>query len=320
MKKIFIGCLFLLLLSGCSKTLAIDEVIPELGKQVTSLENYCVEATYQTTKGSRTLNYKINIEKAQDKYKVVLKNNENNSVQVIVKNDQGVFVLTPSLNKSFKFESGWPNNTYHAYLIESVYQEILNDKTSAVNIAEDAYEITSTVLNPYNKLLSKQKVVVSKKNLAIQKVFVYDTSMNVIGTVVFTEFTQKEMKAEDFTVEKSMGEASLIMGEGKEVAQTITDPSILIEGVILKSKNELEDMMVYFYQGEREYTISVSKKESDKVISNTKIYTSLVELDATIGALSTYSLDFTYQGLEVSIISKNLSDSEKIDIANSFFN
>src|SRR5690606_40774141 len=42
-----------------------------------------------------------------DFYRVDLANEEDDNRQTILKNDEGVFVLTPVLNKSFKFQSDW---------------------------------------------------------------------------------------------------------------------------------------------------------------------------------------------------------------------
>ena len=38
--------------------------------------------------------------------------------QIVVKNTSGVYVLTPSLNKEFRFDSDWPLNSSHAYILE----------------------------------------------------------------------------------------------------------------------------------------------------------------------------------------------------------
>ena len=52
----------------------------------------------------------------KDKFRVGLTNKTNNHEQIILKNDDGVYVITPSLNKSFKFQSDWPYNNSQIYL------------------------------------------------------------------------------------------------------------------------------------------------------------------------------------------------------------
>ncbi len=51
---------------------------------------------------------------------------------MILKNDDGVYVLTPALNKSFKFQSEWPENSSQAYLFESLVKDITEDKSATL--------------------------------------------------------------------------------------------------------------------------------------------------------------------------------------------
>ena len=75
--------------------------------------------------------HKYNIDvayKEEDNFRVSLKNKTNNHEQIILKNSEGVFVLTPSLNKSFKFQSEWPYNNSQSYLLQTLVNDIKNDK------------------------------------------------------------------------------------------------------------------------------------------------------------------------------------------------
>ena len=56
-----------------------------------------------------TYNIKVGVDNKTN-YKVSLVNTINNHEQVILKNSEGVYVVTPNLNKSFKFMSEWPSN------------------------------------------------------------------------------------------------------------------------------------------------------------------------------------------------------------------
>ena len=57
-----------------------------------------------------------------------LQNAKKDQSQIILRNEEGVFVLTPALNKSFRFQSDWPQNSSQAYLYESLVRDILQDK------------------------------------------------------------------------------------------------------------------------------------------------------------------------------------------------
>ena len=43
-------------------------------------------------------------------YRIALTNAKKDVTQIVLRNDEGVFVLTPSQNKSFRFQSDWPDN------------------------------------------------------------------------------------------------------------------------------------------------------------------------------------------------------------------
>ena len=62
--------------------------------------------------------------KKPELYRVYLENPKKDQSQVILRNGNGVFVLTPSLNKSFRFHSDWPNNSSQVYLFESLVKDI----------------------------------------------------------------------------------------------------------------------------------------------------------------------------------------------------
>ena len=68
--------------------------------------------------------YLVNVsyfkEKKDEYYKVELYDKSLNQSQIIVKNTEGVFVLTPTLNQVFKFQSDWPNNSPKPYIYQSL--------------------------------------------------------------------------------------------------------------------------------------------------------------------------------------------------------
>ena len=74
-----------------------------------------------------------------------------------------MYVLTPSLNKSFKFESEWPYNNSQVYLLQSLINDINNDKSLSFEEKEDKYVFTTEVNYPNNRTLIKQNIYLDKK-------------------------------------------------------------------------------------------------------------------------------------------------------------
>ena len=72
-----------------------------------------------------------------------------------------VYVVTPSLNKSFKFQSEWPYNNSQVYILGNIITDINEDSNNKVTEDNGDYVIESTVNFPNNANLVKQRVTVS---------------------------------------------------------------------------------------------------------------------------------------------------------------
>ena len=75
-----------------------------------------------------------------------------------------VIVLTPALNKSFKFQSEWPENSSQAYILSSITSDMNNDAETKVEEVDENFVIKSKVNYPNNPELSYQKITVDKDN------------------------------------------------------------------------------------------------------------------------------------------------------------
>ena len=93
-------------------------------------------------------------------YKVELYDKSLNQSQVIVRNADGVFVLTPSLNQAFQFKSEWPNNSPKPYLYESLIEFLENNKVEKVN---DGYIVTGDMVYENDDRIKTQEVKFDKE-------------------------------------------------------------------------------------------------------------------------------------------------------------
>jgi len=127
--KIFIFILFTcLFLTGCGNN-NIDNVVDNLTKKVNDLKSYTLEGNLEIINNDEVFNYRVKVDyQNNDYYKVSLKNVKNNHEQIILKNDDGVYVVTPSLNKSFKFQSEWPYNNSQVYILGNIITDINEDR------------------------------------------------------------------------------------------------------------------------------------------------------------------------------------------------
>ena len=165
MKKVLIlsiSIICILLLSGCGKY-GKAEIVKDLNKNMKSIKAYYIEGEMEIINNEDIYKYDVKASyKEKSFYKVSLKNQANNHEQIILKNEDGVYVLTPSLNKSFKFESEWPYNNSQVYLLQSVIDDINNDKSSSFEEKDNNYIFTTSVNYPNNRSLIKQIIYFDK--------------------------------------------------------------------------------------------------------------------------------------------------------------
>ena len=94
MKKIFIVCSALLIffVVGCQKN-GEKDIINDLSKKVNNTSSYQLSGELEITNNDDTYDYKVNVSfEKPNKYRVSLINQSNDHEQIILKNDDGVFV------------------------------------------------------------------------------------------------------------------------------------------------------------------------------------------------------------------------------------
>lgn len=197
LKLFFLICIVSLVLVGCGLKSA-DSVINKLTKKQEGCNSYYVEGTMEIINNEDTYTYDVNVSyKKGDYYKIELVNTLNNHEQVILRNDEGVYVVTPSLNKSFKFQSDWPYNNSQVYLLNSILEDLTEDEDRVFKAKDNGYYFQSSVNYPNNKSLVKQNVYIDK-NMKITKVEVTNKDGEVQITMNFDKITYNKDFADDY--------------------------------------------------------------------------------------------------------------------------
>src|SRR3954466_5890119 len=146
------GLMVIFVLAACGSK-SQDDVVKELSNKQGDLSSYKVNAKMTLKMGSDSQVYNVEIwHKDPTFYRVNLKNTKKDQSQMILRNDEGVFVLTPALNKSFRFQSDWPQNSSQAYLYESLVQDIVKDEKASFK-STDKYYIFETKTNYQNSTM-----------------------------------------------------------------------------------------------------------------------------------------------------------------------
>ena len=189
MKKLFllVALIATICLTGCGKV-GDKEIRNNFIKEIEGLKSYYMEGTLKLTNNDDNYEYdgEVSYQK-DDNYKVSLINKGNDYEQIILKNKEGVYVITPSLNKSFKFQSDWPNNNSQSYLLTSVAKDLKDDSAYKFTQKDKDYIFTTKTNYPNNPKYVKQNIILDKK-FDLKKVEVKDDQ-----DITYIEFTVKNI-------------------------------------------------------------------------------------------------------------------------------
>ncbi|MBM7571082.1 LolA family protein [Aquibacillus albus] len=333
MRKYFsfgIIVLMVLVLAACGEK-SKEDVIKKLESNVEEMSGYKANASMSLNTGKESQSYKIDIaHKKKEYYRVVLKNEKDEEgSQVILRNDDGVFVLTPALNKSFKFQSDWPNNSSQPYLYQSLVKDVLNDSEAGFESTENYYVFKTKTNYQNNNNLPYQEIYFDKKTFTPALVKVLDKDSNSVVEVEFSNFELNPELADDtFEMEKNMTSGLLgvpVMADQETVETkdlTVLYPTETIGSELVETKEvEMENgkRVILTYEGEKNFTIVQERVDvyptsasSPKTVSGEP-----VSLDFTMGALTDKSLEWTHNGVNYYLASEELTREEMIDVASS---
>ena len=321
-------CLFIV---GCGKN-SNKSIKDDLIKSINNLKGYELNGKLEVVNNDDVFNYDVSVKfKDGDYYRVTLKNNANNHEQVILRNDDGVYVVTPSLNKSFKFQSDWPYNNSQAYLLKNIISDIEKDKEIEENNTGDGYTIVSKVNFPNNPKLTHQKVTIDN-NLMIKKVEILNDDGISLMTFTVNNTNYKPIFDESYfqinsiinTSENNEDNKDTNDKEKSEKTSTIDEiiyPLYIPTGTTLTGEEKVSktdgERVILTFGGEKAFTLveETTTRESEFTIVPT--YGEPYLLIDTVAALSNNSINWVSNGIEYYIVSDVMNQNELIEVAKS---
>src|SRR5574344_1041828 len=176
-KLLIVGAIVSLFLTGCGNKGEAD-VYKKFKSKISDSKGYHITGILELISNETAYTYDVDVSYAKtDRFRVSLKNQTNGHEQIVLRNDEGVYVVTPSLNKSFKFQSEWPYNNSQAYLLQTILEDLENDTSREYKEVDNKYMFISKVNYVNNKDLEKQRVYINKDYI-IEKVEVLDKNEN----------------------------------------------------------------------------------------------------------------------------------------------
>ncbi len=321
MKKLLLLLGICLLMTGCGGYDS-KKALEDFKKQVNESSTYELEGTMEILSNEKQFTYDVEVSyKEGDYYKVNLLNTTNSHEQIILKNDEGVYVITPNLNKSFKFQSDWPNNSSQAYILETILNDIENDSKRNFEKIDDKYIFISDVNYPNNSNLISQKVTFNKK-MEPEKVEILNEEGMAQITMTITKIEwNKKFDKEYFALSSSIKDDCCEESKSTGEIQDIIYPMYLPIGTTFQNqevlKNQNKERVILTFGGDKSFILVEEMANPSNEFEITSASGDLVFYETILGALTDTSVSWTKDGMDYYIIGQNLTEEELLQIASS---
>ena len=307
------------IVTGCG-TYNTKSITKDLDNKLGKLKSYRLSGELEIVNNDDLYNYDVDVSyKAKDKYKIVLTNKNNKHEQIILKNDDGVYVLTPALNKSFKFQSDWPYNTSQAYLLEAILRDIKNDSKKTLNKKDKGYILTTKVNYTNNNSLVNQKIILDNK-LNLKKIEVFNKKDIPIIQMKFKKIDYNP------TFKNSYFDLPTSVNENKNTKTTskIEDtvyPLFVPDNTKLASEEKIKknngERIIMSFEGEKPFLLVEETASREDEFTVIPTYGEPYMLTDTIGVMADNAITWTSNNMEYYIVSNVISNEELLEIARS---
>ncbi len=320
MKKylLYLAILSCFLLVGCGKY-GEKDIVKDFNKKINSSEGYYLNGELEIINNEDSYLYDVEVAyQKENNFKVSLKNKTNNHEQIILKNSEGVYVLTPSLNKSFKFQSEWPYNNSQAYLLQTILKDIESDNERIFEEVDNNYIFTTKVNYSNNSELSKQKITLDK-DLNLKSVVVLNEKDEVQMQMKFNSIDYKATYDENYFVLSS--NVSKELDEANETLDSIIYPMYIPNNTQLSGQEKVStdngERVILTFSGESPFTIVQETVSPTSELVTIPMYGEPFIITDSVGVLAEDSVSWISNGVEFYVVSDKLDSNQLLEVANS---
>ena len=233
-----------------------------------------------------------------------------------------VYVVTPALNKSFKFQSEWPYNNSQIYLLQSLVNDLQNDKNSTFKEENGGYTLESTVNYPNNNNL-KTQIIYLDKDKNFKEVQVLDDNKN---PQIKMKFSKIDMKA-TFDNKHFALNSNLETANTEETYVPVSKFDSAIYPMYMPNETHLTsedtvsktdgERLILTFEGENPFMLVEETASIPDEHEITPVVGDPVLLTDTVAAITDTSITWVSNGVEYYISSDVMNQDELINVARS---
>ena len=285
------------------------------------LSSYTLKGEMEINKGEDIKNYimEVNYKKTENNqlFKVSLFDKNLNQEQILLRNEEGVFVVTPSLNQIFKFEGDWPLNSPKPYLIQTMF-DVLKQEDTKTEKTKDGTLIKSNVNYPNNKTYKYQEILFDKESKPIS-VHIYDEDKTLqlqilFSSVEFNNPIEDELFASPKNLENTVSSYVLDKTDLPIYPVSVFE-SKLVNSNVYEVSGETRHILEY--QGEKNFTIVQTLKDIKDETQTVFKSGEMIDTIEMVGFYDGGSCLGYYQNVEMNVYSQDLTVDEMMQVMQS---
>lgn len=180
-------------------------------------KNYQSEAMMTVQMENNIQKYYVKVSyESQDTYKIELGNAQKQINQIIVHNPNGMFIVSPSLGKVFRFNGNWAQNQGQIYLYDQLLHQITSSKSVKLQRSSGTYSFDIPV-TPASDAISREQIVLAK-DLNPQSVKLLDKNGAAAVTLTYQTFKT------GVTFNKNAFDPQALVSAGESTQPTMSSP------------------------------------------------------------------------------------------------
>jgi outer membrane lipoprotein-sorting protein len=302
------------LVAGCGITPSKHNMVSKLQSEANKLDdqNYKSTAmmTVQMDNNSQTYYIETWFE-SPDVYLIKLGDANKHINQIIVHNKNGMFIVSPSLQKVFRFNGNWAQNQGHIYLYDQILQQIVDSKDLKMTKSGGQYTFTMPI-TPANDVVVKERVDIDSSTLGPKKVVLIDKDNTEVVTLEFKSF-EKNVKytTSDFDPQKLIAANSNPNDSKTTMANTefgVIEPNQTFGATLASEDTEDPESPLLRFTGENAFTLQEFRPVRGVLGLPQAEVVDLYGVPAVFtGTKDTHQLIWVNNGIEFALTSSKLS-------------
>lgn len=345
----------ILLLSACG-TDSQEKVLKKVNGKWAEANGYELNATMEIKSGGDPKKYDVTVWHTKpDFYRVEVVESGKDVSQMIVRNADGVFVVTPTLNKMYKFQSDWPKKNSQAYLIGALAEDLAQDKNLVMKEEDKAYIFEAATRNSYKNSMPHQVITVDKKTMLPTSVVIMNDVKEEQIRITFkniklgVQHAAKEYAVEQFTEsDETKGEQATppekdkkdnkdskesnnnpngneekkaVSAEAENKEFQTHYPVVNLENTKMVEEKVMQeggmDRVILTFDGDKPFTVMQQPVTKEAAMLPVSSPGDPVDLGFTIGAITDTSISWEKDGVEFFVASSKLTREEMVQVATS---